>query len=49
MSSMREHSAKVLSTPVCNSIVAMVTGLACHLTYNLRGAWHTVYAMLLLN
>ena len=27
----------------------MVTDLWCHLTYNLRGAWHTLYAMLLLN
>ena len=35
--------------PVCNSIVAMVAGLLCHLAYNLRIAWHTVYAMLLSN
>ena len=30
-------------------MVAMVTDLLCHLTYNSRGAWHTVYAMLLSN
>ena len=24
----------------------MVTDLCCHLTFDLRGAWHTVYAML---
>ena len=34
-------STKVLSTSVYNSIVAMVTYLRCHLTYNLRGPWHT--------
>ena len=39
----------VLSTPFCNSLTAMVADLWCHLTYNLRGAWHTVYAMLLSN
>ena len=27
----------------------MVTDLWYHLTYNSRGAWHTVYAMLLSN
>ena len=27
----------------------MVTDLWCHLPYNLEGAWHTVYAMLLSN
>ena len=27
----------------------MVTDLWCHHAYNLRGAWHTVYAMLLSN
>ena len=45
---LNQHSAKVLATPICNSIVAvaMVTDLWCHLTYNSRGAWHTVYAML---
>ena len=32
-----------------NSIVVMVTDLWCHLTHNSRGAWHTVYAMLLSN
>ena len=26
---------------------AMVTYLCCHLTSDLRGAWHTVFAMLL--
>ena len=25
----------------------MVKDLWCHLTHNLRGAWHTLYAMLL--
>ena len=45
----RCHSAKVLSPSVCISMVAMVTGLWRHLTYNSRGAWHTVYAMLLSN
>ena len=32
----RENSSKVLSTPFCNSIVAMVTDLWCHFTYNSR-------------
>ena len=43
------HSVQVLSTTVgCSLVVkAMVTDLCCHLTYNSRGAWHTVYAMLL--
>ena len=40
------HSAKVLSTTVGNLIIAMVTDLRRALTYNSRGAWHTVYAML---
>ena len=40
-------SVKVLSTPVYNSIAAVETDMWCHVTYNLRGAWHTVYAMLL--
>ena len=40
---------QVLSPPVCNSLVAMATDLWGHLTCNSRGAWHTVYAMLLLN
>ena len=26
--------------PVCHSIVAIVTDLLCHLTYNARGMWH---------
>ena len=43
------HSFKVLGTTVGYSLFAMVTGLWCHLTYNLRGAWHTLYAMLLSN
>ena len=42
------HSAKVLSTTVGNSIVAMVTDLWHHLTYNLRGAWHTGLAKTIL-
>ena len=42
-------SAKVLSIPVCNFIIAMVTNLRCHLTYNARGVWLTVYAMLISN
>ena len=36
---------QVLSMPVFNSLVAMITDLWCHLTDNLRGAWHTLYAM----
>ena len=40
---------KILSTTVCNSIVAMVTDLIYYLTYNSRGVWHTVYAILLSN
>ena len=36
----------MLSITVENSIVAMVTDLWCHLTYNSSGAWHTVYAKL---
>ena len=34
--SLRHHSAKVLSTMVDNSIVAMGTDLWCHLTYGSR-------------
>ena len=36
--------------PFCtvgNPLVAMVTDLCCHLDYDSRGAWHTMYAMLL--
>ena len=40
------HSVKVLSTTFGYSLVAVVTDMYCHLTYNSRGAWHTVYAML---
>ena len=43
------QSAKVLSTAVCYSLVAIVTDLCCHLTDDSRGAWYTVYAMLLSN
>ena len=39
------HYVKVLSTTVSNSIVAMVTYLWRHLTYNLRASWHTLYTM----
>ena len=46
MSSTR-HTAKVLSTTVGNSIVAMATDIWYYLVYNSRGAWHTLYAMLL--
>ena len=41
------YFVKVLSTTGGGSIDAMVTDLCCHLTYDSRGAWHTVYAMLL--
>ena len=46
LTSSGSHAVEILRTQVRNSIVAMVTDLWCHLTYNLRGAWHTVYAML---
>ena len=36
-----------LSTTVGYSLVAMVTELCCHLTYELRRAGHKVYAVLL--
>ena len=49
MTSPRKHSSKVLSTPACNTILAMVTDLWRHVAYNLREAWHTVYAMLISN
>ena len=49
VTSTRRHSAKVLSTPICNSIVSMVIDLWCHLIYNLREAWHTMCTMLLSN
>ena len=49
MTSPRCHSAKVLSTPVRNSIVAIVTELGRYLIFNSRRSWHTVYAMLLSN
>ena len=31
------------------SLVVLVTDLLYHLTYDLRGAWHTVYGLLLTN
>ena len=37
------YSVKVQGTPVCKSIVAMVTDLWCHLTYDWRGAWLSNY------
>ena len=40
------RSVKILSTTVGYSLVAMVTDLRHLLTYDSRGAWHTVYAML---
>ena len=43
------HSVKVLSTTVGYLLVAMVSNLCCHLTYDSRGAWHKMYAMLLSN
>ena len=43
------HSVKVLSTTVDYSLVAVVTNLFHHLTYDAAVAWHTVYAMLLSN
>ena len=39
---LRCHSKGALDTV----IVAMVTDLCPHLSYDSRGAWHTVYAML---
>ena len=47
--SARHHSTKVRSTTAGNSIVAVMTDLWHHLTYNSMGAWHTMYAMLPLN
>ena len=38
----------MLSTIICYS-VAVEIALCRHLTYNSRGAWHTLYAMLLSN
>ena len=40
------NSTKVLSTIIGNSTVAMALDLCHHLTYDSRGAWHTLYAML---
>ena len=37
----------VLRAQVCSSIVAMVTDLWCHLTHDSRGAWHTVYSLII--
>ena len=39
----------ILGTTVGNSVVSVLTHLWRHLTYDFRGAWHTVYAMLPLN
>ena len=36
-------------TIACYSLVAMITDLCHHLTYDSWGAWHTVYALLLSN
>ena len=41
------HSIKVVSTTDGYSLVVMVTDLCRHLTYDSRGACHTMYAMLL--
>ena len=49
MTSLGCHSVMVLTTTVGYSLVAMVTELCCHLAYDLREAWHTLYAMLLSN
>ena len=38
-----------ISTKFGYSLVALVTDVCYHLTYDSRGAWHSVYAMLLLN
>ena len=43
------HSAKVLSTTDGCFLVAMVSNLCRHHIYNSRGAWHTLYAILLSN
>ena len=43
------HSVKVLSTKVVYSVVAMETDLCFHLTHDTRGAWQTMYDMLLSN
>ena len=40
------HYVKVLSAIGSYFLVAMVTDLCRHLTYDSRGAWHTAYAML---
>ena len=39
------NSVKVLSTTVGYFLVAMVTDLCRHLTFDSRGAWHTAYDM----
>ena len=46
LTSLRRQSANVLITIAGNSIYAMVTDLWHHFSYNSRGAWQTVYAML---
>ena len=40
---------KALRATVSYSIIAMVTDVCRHITYDSRGAWHTVYDMLLLS
>ena len=44
--SSRCHSAKAQSAKVCYTTGDMVTDKGCHLTYDSRGAWHILYAML---
>ena len=39
------HSVKVISITIGKSLVGLVTDPYRHLTYDTRGAWHTVYAM----
>ena len=41
MTSSKRHSAKLLSTTMNNSIVAMVTDLWRHLTCDFGGAWRS--------
>ena len=43
------HSVKILTPTVGYSVVVMATDLCRSLTHDSRGAWHTVYVMLLLN
>ena len=46
VTSLRCHAAKILSTIVRYSMIAMLTDLQCYFTFNSSGALHTVYAML---